>query len=158
MHEFRHLLYRSLIKLPVLISVCVISLTNCKVYTINKNDLESKLSPKQDKHYKGLGSLPSMYKKQYVNTIDTLTCSDAVGKTKTKRLKCDSKITIITNKNKVIKFYAKTLYIWKGEYLIGELTALSIYGPNYFPVKLSDISRIEVIGTPFNLLKTKSKN
>lgn len=85
-----------------------------------------------------------MYKKQYINAMDTLTCQDAVGHIRTKRLHYDSKITVVTCANKSIRFYAKTLYIWKGEFLIGERTSLNLYGPNYFPIKLSDISRIEV--------------
>jgi hypothetical protein len=144
MHEYRHKCW-SLIKLPLLISVLAIGLSRCKVYTINKSDLETKLRPKENcRHAKGLNSLTTMYKKQYINSMDTLTCLDAVGKLKIKRLHSDSKITIITHKNKAIKFYAKTLYIWNGEFLIGERTSLNLYGPNYFPIKLTDISRIEI--------------
>jgi len=145
MHEYRHRCW-SFIKLPLLFFILAIGLTNCSVYTINKTDLESKLKPKEKAHSskKGLNVLTSMHSKSYNNAIDTLKCSDAVGQVKTKRFNYDSKITVITNKNKSVKFYAKTLYIWNDQYLIGERTGLSIYGPNYYLVKLSDISRIEV--------------
>ena len=87
-----------------------------------------------------------MYKWQFNNHVDTLVCLDAIGKQKQKRLKFDSKITIITNDNRSIRFYAKTLYIWKDEFLIGERTAVSLRSPNYFTIKLKDIARIEVKG------------
>ena len=49
----------------------------------------------------------------------------------------------LTNDQKVIRFYVKSLYIYKDQFLIGERTAPKLRGPNYFPVRLSDISRIE---------------
>lgn len=135
-----------------------IGLCNCTVYTINKSDLENTLKPKENVHSsRGLNMYIAMLSKNYINAIDTLKCADPVGQIKTKRFKYDSKITVVTHQKKKIKFYAKTLYIWRGEYLIGELASLNIYGTNYFPVKLCDISRIEVRGTSFNL-KAKSKN
>lgn len=145
MHEYRHKCW-SLIKLPLLISVMALGLSNCTVYTINKTDLERKLKPKENSHTqkKGLNMLTAMHNKSYTNAIDTLKCADAVGQIRNKCFKYDSKITVVTNKNKAIKFYAKTLYIYNEQYLVGERTSLSIYGPNYFLVKLSDISRIEV--------------
>lgn len=129
----------------LLISVLAIGLSNCTVYTINKSDLESRLKPKSQAHgKKSLNLLTAMHNKTYNNAMDTMQCSDAVGQIKTKRFSYDSKITIITNQKKTIRFYAKTLYIWNDQYLIGERTGISIYGPNYALVKLSDISRIEV--------------
>src|SRR5436305_9288539 len=100
MHEYRHKCW-SLIKLPLLISILALSQARCKVYTINKSDLETKLKPGENcKHAKGLNSLTTMYTKQYINNVDTLRCSDAVGRVKTKRLRYDSKITIVTRTNK----------------------------------------------------------
>ena len=123
-----------------------IGLSSCSVYTINKTDLEKKLKPKENTHAskKGLNLLTAMHSKSYTNAIDTLKCADEVGQIKTKKFNYDSKITVVTNKNKAIKFYAKTLYIYNDQYLVGERTSLSIHGPNYFLVKLSDIARIEV--------------
>ena len=145
MHEYRHKCW-SLIKLPLLISVMAIGLSSCSVYTINKTDLEHKLKPKENTHSskKGLNVLTAMHSKHYVNAMDTVKCADAVGQVRTKKFTYDSKITVVTNQNKAIKFYAKTLYIYNEQYLVGERTSLSLYGPNYFLVKLSDISRIEV--------------
>ncbi len=116
----------------------------CKVYTIDKSDLENELCPK-DNEVRGL-SINSLYKKQFRNKIDTLECIDQSGLVKLKPIKYDSRITIITRKNKAIKYYAKSLYIYKNEFLIGERTAPKLRGPNYFPIKLSEISRIEVVG------------
>ncbi len=145
MHEYRHKCW-SLIKLPLLISVMAVGLSNCTVYTINKSDLENKLRPKENTHSskRGLNLLTAMHSKNYTNTIDTLKCADPVGQVRTKRFNYDSKITVVTSQNKEIKFYVKTLYIWNEQYLVGERTTLSIYGPNYFLVKLSDILRLEV--------------
>jgi hypothetical protein len=135
---------RSLLKLTALLSIMSLSFTGCRVYTINKSDLENELMPKEGE-IKGL-SLNSIYRKQFKNNIDTLECLDESGAVILKRINYDSRITIVTRKNKSIKYYAKTLYIYKNEFLIGERTAPKLRGPNYFPVKLSDISRIEVVG------------
>ncbi|HEY4195569.1 MAG TPA: hypothetical protein VGM63_08535 [Mucilaginibacter sp.] len=123
-----------------------ISLASCSVYTINKSDLESKLKPKENSHAqkKGLNNLTAMHDRHFINAIDTLRCADAVGQVRTKKFTYDSKITVVTHNNKTIKFYAKTLYIYNDQFLVGERTTPSIYGPNYSLVKLSDISRIEV--------------
>jgi hypothetical protein len=150
MHVNRHHLCRSLIKLPALIVILAMSLSNCTVYTIDKSHLENKLNPRQQanccKAPGGLNKLLAMSKAQYNNHVDTVICLDGIGSKKVKRLTYDSKITVITTDNKAIRFYAKTLYIWKDEFLIGERTALSLRSPNYFPVKLKDILRIEVKG------------
>jgi len=145
MHEYRHKCW-SLIKLPLLISCMALGLASCSVYTINKSDLESKLKPKENSRTqkKGLNTFTAMHNRHYVNAMDTLKCADAIGQIRTKRFNYDSKITVVTNQNKAIKFFAKTLYIYNDQYLVGERTSISIYGPNYFLVKLSDISRIEV--------------
>jgi hypothetical protein len=152
MHEYRHKCW-SLAKLPILISIMAIGLTNCStVYTINKTDLETRLKPKTcdvSSKKPALNMLNSLYRKQYINNIDTLSCADAIGRIKTKRFNYDSKITVITHDKRTIKFYAKTLYIWKEEFLIGERTNICLHGPNYFPVKLNDIARIEVKTTWF---------
>ncbi len=149
MHVNRHHLCRNLVKLPALILLLGLSLSGCKVYTIDKTHLETSLKPKSSKIFsKGLGlnALIAMYKKTYNNHVDTLLCLDPIGNIKTKRLKFDSKITVITTDNKSYKFYAKTLYIWKDEFLIGERIAPSLRSPIYYPVKLKDIARIEVRG------------
>jgi hypothetical protein len=125
--------------LPVIAFLCLLS--GCKVYTINKADLESGL---KQGHSRGL-SINHLYKKQYKNSLDTVVCIDEVGKKKLRRLSQDSKVIIYT-RNQSIKYYVKSLYIYKDEYLIGERTAPRLYGPNYFPVKLSEIDRIEVKG------------
>jgi hypothetical protein len=129
-------------RLPVYILLFFI-LAGCRVYTINKTEFESGLKKKQGKHH-GL-SINMLYKKQFKNSLDTVVCSDMNGALKRKRLSQDSKIRIYTKQNKSIKYYAKSLYIYKDEYLIGERTAPRLYGPNYFPVRLSEIDRIEVM-------------
>src|SRR5688572_28253563 len=102
MHEYRHL-YPAVL-LPALLFMACLSFTGCKVYTINKSDLESRLNPKHSKH--GL-SLNNLYKKQYRNNIDTLICADEIGQLKTRRFGRDSKIRIYT-KDKSVKYYMKT--------------------------------------------------
>ena len=127
----------------------VFGFSSCKVYTVDKSQLETTLEPvskKQSCPGLGLNKLLSMYHYQFNNQVDTLRCNDEVGTVKTKRLKFDSKITVITADNRSFKFYAQTLYIWKDEYLIGERIAPSLRSPNYYPVKLKDIVRIEVRG------------
>jgi hypothetical protein len=94
-------------------------------------------------------SLASMYKKSYRNSMDTLWCHDAVGARKIKRISQDSKITVVTKSNRAIRFYARTLYLYKDEFLIGERTAPRLRGPNYFPIRLSEIDRIELTGFSF---------
>lgn len=82
--------------------------------------------------------------KPYNNNIDSLVCINAVGKIKLKRFKYTSKIRVVT-KNQSVKLYAKTLYIWNDQFLVGERVTPSLTGgPSYFPVKLDEISRIEV--------------
>jgi hypothetical protein len=71
-------------------------------------------------------------------------CFDPVGKTKLKKFNYTSKIKIITTTDRSVKLYAKTLYIWNDQYLIGERVSPSLGGPSYFPVRLCDIARIEV--------------
>ena len=135
--------------LPVLLIIMVFSLSGCAVYTVDKSQLETKLKPGSGVTVQkglGLNQLIAMYRKRYNNRVDTLFCVDKVGKVKTKRLSCDSKVTVITTNKKSINFYAKTLYIWKDEFLIGELTTISLRKSNYFSVKLKDIARIEVKG------------
>lgn len=132
---------------PLLLIVMAIGLAGCSVYTVDKSHLENKLKPNSKVHCcngLGLNKLLALYKKQYNNQVDTLLYLDKIGKVKAKRLTYDSKITIITTGNKSIRFYAKSLYIWKDEFLIGERTVPSLRGPSYFPVKLKDIARIEV--------------
>ena len=136
-------------KISAILLFVTFSFSACKVYTIDKSQLETTLKPvskKQSCEGLGLNKLLSMYQYQFNNQVDTLRCSDAIGTTKTKRLRFDSKITVITADNKSFRFYAQTLYIWKDEYLIGERIAPTFRSPNYFPVKLKDIVRIEVRG------------
>ena len=138
---------RSLRGLQALVLCLAMAFTGCKVYTVNKADLESELLPAKGEQ-KSL-AIGYMYRKVYRNSIDTLMCRDEIGKSRIKRISPDSKITIVTKKNQAIKFYAKTLYIYKGQFLIGERTAPRLRGPNYYPVRLSDIDRIEVTGFSF---------
>jgi hypothetical protein len=121
----------------------------CAVYTVEKSHLETKLKPSSTAvNHTGLGlnKLLALYKNQYNNHVDTILCLDRIGKTKAKRLSYDSKVTVITTDNRTIRFYAKTLYIWKDEFLVGERTVPSLRGVNCFTVKLKDIARIEVRG------------
>lgn len=134
---------------PLLALVLVITLSGCSVYTVDKSHLETKLRPSSTGvSHAGLGlnKLIALYKNQYNNHVDTLLCLDRVGQTKAKRLSYDSKVTVITTDNRTIRFYAKTLYIWKNEFLVGERTAPSLRSTNCFTVKLKDIARIEVRG------------
>ena len=120
-----------------------LALTGCKVYTINKTALEQELKPE-----KGL-KIGNIHKKTYKNHIDTLWCTDETGNLKMKTINHDSKIVVVTKGNKSIKYYAKTLFIYKDQFLIGERTAPRLRGPNYFPVKLTEIDRIEVNAVSF---------
>jgi hypothetical protein len=122
--------------------------TSCSVYTVDKLHLEDRLKPhSQALCCKGrsLNNLIQMFTKQHNNHVDTLLCLDGIGKVRAKKIRYDSKITIITT-DRTIRMYAKTLYIWNDEFLIGERSAPSLRSPNYFPVKLKDIIRIEVRG------------
>lgn len=133
----------------LLLFTALTALTSCAVYTVDKTHLETKLKPgSTSSGEKGLGlnKLINMYKKQYNNRVDTLLCLDKSGRSKIRRLTCDSKITIITNDKRSLNFYAKTLYIWNGEYLIGERTAINLRRSNCCTVRLKDIARIEVRG------------
>jgi hypothetical protein len=137
----RQLLGQKWLQLSIL---CIfLGLSGCKVYTINKTALEQELKPE-----KGL-KIGAIHKKTYKNSIDTLYCTDETGNLKIKCVNHDSKIVVVTKGNKAIKYYAKTLYIYKGQFLIGERTAPRLRGPNYFPVRLSEIDRIEVNAVSF---------
>lgn len=138
---------KRLAMLPALLLFMALGFVSCSVYTVDKLHLENKLKPDSRTLCAsglGLNKLIELYKKQYNNQVDTLLYLDKIGKVKAKRLNYDSKITVITTGNKSIRFYAKSLYIWKDEFLIGERTVPSLHGPSYFPVKLKDIARIEV--------------
>jgi hypothetical protein len=128
--------------LPVILFL-IIAFAGCKSYTVSRKDFEQGLRSRQGSS-EGL-PVTSLHYKQFKNKLDTLIIADQSGRMKKKRLTQDSKIRIYTKRNKSIKYYAKTLYIYKDEFLIGERTAPKLYGPNYFPVKLKDIDRIEVI-------------
>jgi hypothetical protein len=93
-----------------------------------------------------LNSVTGIRKGKNHNCLDTLSCYDSDGRIRKKKFSYDSKITIVTKDNREIRYYVKTLYIWKDQFLIGERTKMSLTGPNYFPVKLDDISRIEIKG------------
>jgi hypothetical protein len=140
-------LRRGLIKPGALICALLIALSGCTVYTIDKSHLEDKLKPRDGCcSVGGLNKLLAMYRYQYNNHVDTLVYQDKLGTQKWKKLRYDSKITVITHDNRSFRLYAKTLYIWKDEFLIGERTSPSLRSPNYFPIKLKDIARIEVKG------------
>jgi hypothetical protein len=127
-----------------LLFLCVfLAVSGCRVYTINKSALEAELRPE-----KGL-KIGSIYKKTYKNSVDTLWYHDETGALRVKCINLDSKIVVVTKGKKAIKFYAKTLYIYKDQFLIGERTAPRLRGPNYFPVKLSEIDRMEVSAISF---------
>ena len=148
MYESRQPL-NGLARLSALLLCSTLLFTSCAVCTVNKSVLEEKLKAKNEHpNYKGISlkSVSLVRKgKPYNNNIDTLLCIDPVGKLKLKRFNYASKITIITKKDKAVKVYAKTLYIWNDQFLVGERTTPSFRGgPNYFPVKLSEIARIEV--------------
>ncbi len=132
----------------LLIPLLAILITpGCKVYTINKTDLETKLRPeKGEQKFLKIGN---MYRKPYKNDLDTLFCIDEIGRIRPKRFNGDTKITIVTRENKAIKYYAKSLYIYNDQFLIGERTAPRLRGPNYYPVRLSEIDRIEVSAISF---------
>lgn len=117
-------------------------LPGCKVYTIDKSNLERGLQPDGNERFL---SVRNISKKTFRNNIDTLWCIDReTGEVKLKHFTPDSKITIVTKKNRTIKYYARSLYIYKQQFLIGERTAPRFNGPNLYPVRLSDIERIEV--------------
>lgn len=148
MYESRQPL-NSLMKLSALLLCSTILFTSCAVCTVNKSVLEEKLKLKSEHpNYKGISyNAVSLVKKgkPYNNNIDTLLCLDQVGKKKLKRFGYSSKVTIVTNTDKSVKVYAKSLYIWNDQFLIGERAKPSILGgPDFFPVRLCDIARIEV--------------
>jgi hypothetical protein len=147
MYESRQPL-NGLARLSALLLCSTALFTSCMVCTVNKSVLEEKLKAKNEHpNYKGISlkSVSLVRKgKPYNNNIDTLECVDPVGKSKFKRFNYASKVTIVT-KDKAVKVYAKSLYIWNDQFLIGERTTPNFRGgPNYFPVRLCDIARIEV--------------
>jgi hypothetical protein len=140
-------LRRGLGKPATLLLAILIGLSGCTVYTVDKTHLESRLKPpSQNQKPGGLNKLLQMYRYQYNNHVDSVIYLDALGTKRMKKLSYDSKVTVITTDNKSIRLYAKTLYIWKDEFLIGERSSPSLRSPNYFPIKLKDIARIEVRG------------
>src|SRR3954463_11037584 len=113
MLETRHLC-RNFGKFPAFLFFIALSFSSCKVYTVDKSQLETTLKPVSKKNsHKGLGlnHLLEKYQYQFNNQVDTLRCCDAIGKVKTKKLRFDSKITVILANNRSVKFYAQTLYI-----------------------------------------------
>lgn len=149
MYESRQPL-NGLRRLSALLLCSTVFFTSCMVCTVDKSILEQKLKTKNEHpNFKGISlkSVSLVRKgKPYNNNIDTLEYFDPVmGKTKKKRFNYSSKVTIITKKDKVVKVYAKSLYIWNDQFLVGERTTPNLRGgPNYFPIKLSDIARIEM--------------
>ncbi|MES2681808.1 MAG: hypothetical protein V4635_18080 [Bacteroidota bacterium] len=135
--------------LAMLFIAASVFISGCAVYTVDQAHLEKKLKPifASVKH-KGLGlnKVIALSKTQYNNRIDTLLCLDKTGEIQPRKLKYDSRVTIITTSNKSIHFYAKTLFIWNEEFLIGERTTINLRRSNCFSVKLKDIARIEVKG------------
>lgn len=135
--------------LSALILMLVFALSGCAVYTVDKSHLETKLKPSSiavSQKGLGLNKLIALYKKPYNNRVDTLVCRDKIGQAKPRRVRYDCKVTVITNKHQTINFYAKSLYIWNEEFLVGERTTLNLRKSNCFSVKLKDIARIEVRG------------
>lgn len=133
----------------LLLFIALTGLSSCAVYTVDKTHLETSLKPNSvATNEKGLGlnRIIDMYRKQYNNRMDSLLCIDKSGSSKKRRLTCDSKITVITNDKRSLNFYAKTLYIWNNEYLIGERTTINLRRSNCCTVRLKDIARIEVRG------------
>jgi hypothetical protein len=117
------------------------------VYTVKRSDLENGLRKNCRTHKEGksLNAIKSLNRGiLYNNSLDTLPCLHVSGKTRLKRVKYDSKIRIVTANKKSIKFYAKTLFIWNDEFLIGERTAPTLRGINLYPVRLKDIEEIVV--------------
>lgn len=134
---------------PALILMMVLCLSSCAVYTVDKSHLETKLKPSSvavSHNGLGLNKLIALYKKPHNNRVDTLVCLNKIGQAKPRRVRYDSKMTVITNKHQTINFYAKSLYIWNEEFLVGERTTLNLRKANCFSVKLKDIARIEVRG------------
>src|SRR5260221_15816 len=90
-------------RLAAILIILATGLSGCSVYTVSRTDLENRLKPKHCHSCSGkdhgLNALSRIYKKQYVNSMDTLQCTDAIGQLKIKRFSYDSKITIITNNN-----------------------------------------------------------
>jgi len=134
---------------PALFICLSLWLTSCAVCTVNKCVLEEKLSKKSEHpNYKGISmnAVKLVRKgKSYNNNIDTLLCEDAVGKAKMKKFSYSSKVRIITKRDESVRVYAKTLYIWNDEFLVGERVTPGLTGgPSYFPVRIEDIARIEV--------------
>jgi hypothetical protein len=122
-------------------------MSGCSVYTVKPGLFHATLKQKSIKT-KGLAlnSVTSIKKGKNHNNMDTLSFYSTAGKKRVKKFNYDSKITVVTRDNKEIKYYVKTLYIWNDQYLIGERTQVSFNGPNYFPVRLDEISRIEIKG------------
>jgi hypothetical protein len=123
-------------------------LTSCNVYTVKKSDLESTLRSDDNRsasHSMNMRAIEMIQNgKIYNNQIEALPCSDKEGASHIKRVKFDSKIVVVTKRDQAIKYYTKTLYIWKNEYLIGERTTPTFHGPNIYPIRLSEIQDIKI--------------
>jgi hypothetical protein len=132
----------------LLIILLWISNTSCRAYRVQKSELEKTLRTGNCSTGKGykLNSLRMIQNGKILNnSLDTMSCRHSTtGKRKLKKFKYDSKISIVTSRKKTIRFYAKTLYIWNDEFLIGERTAPTLRGINLYPVRLSDIEEIVV--------------
>jgi len=120
-------------------------MTSCAVYTVDFSQLQPRIVPADDPRTKGLNRLLQTSIWQYNNHLDSIYCLLPGGGTCMKKIRSDSRLRIITKNKEVISLYARTVYIWKHEFLVGECSSLSWKNSLYRPVRLKDIVRVEVL-------------
>jgi len=129
--------------LPTILIATILQ-SSCAVYTVDRHHLEARIKPLDDFCTAGLNRLLHTASRQYNNHVDSLRCILEDGQTQMKKLRGDSRLRITTKNRQVLYFYARTVYIWKEEFLIGERSTFTWRNSLYTPVRLRDILRIEV--------------
>jgi hypothetical protein len=120
-------------------------MTSCAVYTVDFSHLQPRIVPGDTLSTRGLNRILHTSVVQYNNHLDSVPCLLADGYAKMKKIRSDARLRIITKNRQVISFYARTVYIWKNEFLIGECSSISWKSTLYRPVRLKDIVRVEVV-------------
>src|SRR5213596_484297 len=102
---------------PLIIILLTLFAASCSTYTVRTHYFAHSLRQTGHK-MKGLSlnSVSGIRKGKNHNTLDTVSCYDSNGNVQLKKLNDDSKITVVTKDNREIRYYVKTLYIWKDQF------------------------------------------
>lgn len=141
-----NLQYRGVLLAPGLLLLLLFT-NSCSVYLIDKDQLQARLSANENCCKEGgLKKLLSTYHVQYNNKMDSISYFDAGGALKKRPVKYDTRLRVVTRTKGSFWMYARTLFIWKGEYLVGERGEVKLKNTGYLPVPICEIERIEIRG------------